>query len=324
MYNFIRKYTLTISNPPVIDNERKNITPEDGSSQVVFKEGDYRTEDLDAVVITDLSFNARISGNKSSGSQSPLSLTLRGFDDQTLTYINKNSVIILKAGFENTQESTLFVGQVVTRGVNYESDIPEVTITASEGYTPSHSVKVSAVFPDNVSYKEILEFLITKYGDNGIPVGRSLDELVSLVGKGKDLPIDQIVFPDGYTLPPTYLDTALSKVCKDVGFTYYFSKSRLYVEPENYVDNEVTSFNLTPSQILSLADKTITANNAKDTQESSNGYKLKVMLDGRVDVGEVVDIDYERVSGQFKITGVTHVLDYEGQDWYTEMEIQNV
>lgn len=332
MYNFLHKYKLTISRPPQINENPETITPEDGSVQVVEKDGDYRTVDsLEAIEITDLSFKGNFNASNTKNSKSAFSFTLKGFRPQTESFVEKNSIVILEAGYENSLLSVIFVGQVYDKEVDNSQEVPVMKVMCTEGYTPSNSVKVTKEFPaatdgsPAVTYQDILLYLSGLYSDNGIPIGREIDLLTNKVGQGMTLGIDEIELIDGYTIQSSYLDSALSKVCKEVGFTYYFNKGRLYIEPQNYQSELVEQFTITPQQVLSI-NKIIPkgALNSKDTQEASAGYRLKIFLDGRLDVGDLIDLRLDNLNGTFKVKSLEFDMDYEGDSWYTIAEIQNV
>ena len=332
--NFLRAYELIVSRPPIIVTEVKHITPEVGSEKVVDKDGDYRSIDLDeAVVLTDLSFKGRIASNKQAGKGQPFSFTISGFSKDTQSYFQKNSVVILKAGYKDPSGKggdlpILFVGQIFDFKTDHSQDIPTLVVTCSEGYTPSSSVKVTKSFPKDsgITYLDVLQYLADTYAENGLPLGRELSDIADKRGAGNPTPIDQITLNDGYNIQGVYLDKALSTACKEVGYTYYFNKGRLYIEPQNYISPQIEQFKITLRQAISL-DKTIpSANtNSKDTQEAATGYKFKTFLDGRMDVGDMVDLEIpgRDVSGTFKIVSISYEMDYEGQDWYNFLEVQN-
>lgn len=329
MANFKRQYELTISRPPSINTEPQIITPDAGTSRVVNKDGDYRTVDkLESIVITDLDIQASVSTSKKMGSNTPFNLTMQGFNSNTEGFVEKNSVVILKAGYENTQMSILFVGQVNDKTVDFSTEIPVMRLSCSDGYTPSSAVKITKEFPADPSttYETVLQYLADIYADNGVPLGRGLTDLQDKLGVGVGNSIDKIRLTKGYVISGMFLDKALSKVCKEVGYTYYFNKSKLFIEPENYQNTLVDEFKILPNQIISIA-KIIPTNsmNSKDTQEKTSGYRLKLLLDGRIDVGDFISTEInESVRGVFKVVDVKHDLHFEGDSWFTTIEVQDV
>jgi len=325
--NFLRAYELTVSRPPNIITEAKTITPEVGSEKVVDKEGDNRTVDLDdAVVITELGFKGRIASNKQQGNGQPFTFTLTGFSEETESYFRKNSVVLLKAGYQGQDLPILFAGQIYDLDIDKSQDIPVMKVSCSEGYTPSSAVKVTKSFPadSNVTYQDVLEYLASVYAENRIPLGREIVTLSNKEGVGGISAIDEIVLEDGYNISGEFLDEALSKACSEVGYTSYFNKGRLYIEPKNYTTDTVDEFKIGIRQAISINKTIPTADtNSKDNQESSEGYKFKTFLDGRMDVGDMIDLQIEdRINGTFKVVGISYTMDYEGQEWYNEIEVQ--
>lgn len=325
-YRFKHKYSLVISEPPSINTTPQVITSDQDPQRIVNLEGDYRTEQVNAITITDLQITANISSSKASKNTNS-TITVKGLNAESIAKIGENSIVILSAGFENEDLPVIFVGQVVSYKQDDAQTTSTVILTCKDGYTPTSAVKISKYYPENTTAKIIIEDLADVYGNNGIPLGRSLDSLNSLVGKNMDLPVDQIVYPSGKIFVGN-LSRVLSKFLSSVGYTHYFSNARLYIEPENYNEGLSESFKVLPYHILSLrpsTTNTTTTTTAKDTSENKEGYTLKTLLDGRFEVGKFINLeDTDSTEGLFKITEVTHKIDYEGSSYFTEVEIQNV
>lgn len=322
---FKRKYKLTISKPPETNKDKKTITPEEGSVKVVTTSNDLRTIDsINAVEITELQIAGSISSSKEK-SASGCKLDIQGLSDETLAYIKNGSIVILEMGYEDDPYlPVVFSGQAKSASVDTETEVPKVSLDCVDGYTPSSSVKISKYYPPNTSYLDILEDLASIYADNGIPLGRPLSELQSLQGVGVDAPADSIIFTDGFS-NKGFLDTCLRRICEDIGFTHYISNSRLYIEPKNY-QQFTKLYTIPPSNVLS-AKQSVTGNvdkTAADNQESKETWKIKVLLDGRLEVGNFIELKIDDVvEGRFKIITTSIDFDYEGDIWFTTMEVQN-
>lgn len=319
-----RSYRLTISKPPEINSDRKVITPEEGSVQVVTSQQDFRTVNrIDAITITEL----QITGTAGSGKEQSASgckIDVYGLSSNSLSYIQEGSILILEMGYEDqAQLPVVFAGQVKSADVDTDDNITRAKINATEGYSPS-SVKISKEYPAGVSYLQILEDLATEFGRNGIPLGRPIGSLASLQGVGVDSPVDSIILSDGFSLAG-FLDTCLKKVCDEVGFTYYITNARLFIEPKNY-QQFTRLFTISNNSILSI-QQSVTKNISKasvDTQDTKNIYKLKTFLDGRLESGNFIQLDIPNgVSGRFKVIDVKHQFDFEGDQWFSVVEIQN-
>lgn len=322
---FDRKYVLTISSPPVIDTAKKEVKPS-VDYVLVEKKEDYRSIDqLESKVFTDLNIRCKIDSAKSKTKGQGAVIEVEGLSEDSLHFIRKNGIVVLEAGYSSTDTlPVILAGQISDKVVSEEGEINKLKIVVSDGYTPSSSVKISREYPPNTTYLEILEDLAGIYASNKIPLGRSIRDLRSLQGVGVDLPVDKLSLTYGHCLVG-YLDTCLNQICKECGFTSYLSNSRLYIEPENYADN-IQTYTFFSSNILSLQEITpANNNNSKDQQEQNNGYRLKCFLDGRIEVGMFINLNIEGESkGSFKVVSTSQDLNYEGQNWFTTMELQNV
>lgn len=321
---FGHKYNLTISRPPQINTAATTTTPTQ-QNNIIEDVNDFRTRSTDAVVIDDLQITATVTNSKDSTKATTV-IKVWGVDSNTLSYVSSGSVVLLEAGWESLEAQTIiFAGQVVTSEVDTSGDLITVELTCQDGYTPNTSVKVSLEFPEQSTALDVLQSLEAVYAANGVPSGRSLSTLESLLGQGMSLPVDQIIYPNGNQITG-YLDTALSKFCKSVGFVYYITNSRLYIEPANYTET-TNSFELLPTSVLSArkSSKKSTTTSQKDTSENKEGYIVKTFLDGRIELGNFITIQLgETMNGSFKVTKVSHNLDYEGDSWYTTLEVESV
>lgn len=325
-YKYKHTYRLLIAKPPEINTTPTIISPDTSDNQVVTLDGDYRTEQLTAIEITDLSMTARIASTTTTG-KSTSTITVKGLSEDNRSFVENNSIVLLEAGFEDELLPVIFAGQVVDFDTYQDKEVPEIVIKCSDGYTPSLSVKVSKYYPEGTSALQIIEDLANEYGNNGIPLGRPVSDLSSLLGQAMDLPIDQITYSSSTVLVGN-LEKVLKKFLKSVGFKSYLSNSRLYIEPINYNDGQVESLELKPWHVLSVrpsSTNSATTQTPKSTEQNKTGYKLKTLLDGRFEIGKFVDLKIEDIlEGVFKIVDVNHVLDFEGESWFSEMEIQNV
>lgn len=324
-YRFKHKYRLSISDPPAINSEPQTVTS-DSDNVTVNMTGDFRTVQDNAIVIEDLSITGNVKSDKKD-KNTKLQLTIRGLASDTSRKIKKNSVIILEAGFDGEDLPVIFVGQITDYFISKGSTIPEVRLTAVDGYTPSYSTKVSKYYPENTTAQSIIEDLMAVYAANGIPSGRNLTELNNLTGKSVSQPINQISYGTGKVLVG-YLDKVFTKFLKSVGFTFYIKNSRLFVEPINYNEGLVENFTLNSYHILSADKKSPPSANTsspKDQSTQTASFLVKVLLDGRLDIDKFLSFNgYEDLSGNFKIVEVNHDFDYEGNSWFTTLEIQEV
>lgn len=317
-------YRLTISKPPQLNTSAKTITPDEGSVRVVEGQNDFRVvNSVNAIVITELQITGSVSTSKEKNN-SGANIDIIGLSEDSLAYIQEGSVVILEMGYEDDARlPVIFAGQVQSASVDTEENTTRAKLNLKEGYSPD-SVKVSRYYPEGTNYLTILEDLASFYGDNGIPLGRPIGSLASLQGVGVGAPVDSIVLADGFAVYG-FLDTTLKRICEEVGFTYYISNARLYIEPKNY-EQFTRLYTIPTSNVLSARQSVTNKINiaSVDNQETKNVWKIRVFLDGRLESGLFVQLDIpERLSGRFKIINVKHSFDFEGEQWFTDLEVQN-
>jgi hypothetical protein len=322
--NFIRKYELTVSKPTKVDKTKQKLTPEKTENVVISDDkasSDLRAVDKsDAIILSDLHIDAKISNNNSSGS-STCTITIYNLSEFSLSYMSSNSVIILKAGYKGDSIPIVFTGQVSkvqTKTVN-GSKVTE--LNCKEAYTPASSLKISKKFPVDTTYESILIELAAVYARNGIPIGRDIDSLRDKLGDNAALPINEMKVKSGYSVLGT-LQKVLDSVCKECGFVNYISNGKLYIEPSNNTII-IDQFTLDKGKIRSLQKRNTSQDTtSKDTTKNvGSGYTVELLCDGRMEIGKYIKLTEKDIKGTFKITNVNHNLSFEGRSWFTTVEV---
>ena len=85
----------------------------------------------------------------------------------------------------------------------------------------------------------------------------------------------------------------------------------------------VETFVLKEGDIRKPFEEIHSATKQQNSQGAATGYKVSLFLDGRINLQSVLQVDFdERWNGTYKITSINHKMDYEGNDWLTELNVQ--
>lgn len=330
LFNYNRTYTLRIEDPlelgnPKSDTEESPLT--ESSTELVIGTDDLSSITKEGLEITDLHFEVNTSFNeKSSGSDSPAcTIKIYNLSEETRKkVIRVNSPVILEAGY-NGDDSVIFTGQVTKGYVSKEGQNVVTTLACKEGWTPLNGVRYSKTFPKETSYSDIFNDIISVFNNNGIassPQGIKLN-------KG-DNPPSELITVKSWSFVG-YLRQAMDYICDELNFNWQIIHSKLFVYPKNdpemvggVILNSGNILSIKPSQEGTLAPS---------SSPQKQGLKLKTFLIGDLDTSKLVEIEPDdedstfsinQYAGKYRITNLQHSLSYEGGDWYTDIECENV
>lgn len=320
-YSFNRKYELYIGTPSV-DKKEFIKDPKDTSpanpSQTYYTDIDPNK----AIKITKLKLQANIqrsskgvaaNNDKTSFSIFNMSAESRKFAEQ------EGALIILKAGYEDGGElPILYAGQI--RSVSTEKQAVDVVtkIVAGDAYIPQKNSRISKFYPASTSKAEILK-----------------DLALSLQGVGEGVfalnTLEKDYFNSGYTASGLVTEV-VSKLCKSLGYEYVIENNRVYIYPKA-VGADSAEYKALAAKAISFSSDQIKKGSGKmndNTKDLSNnettkaGYQFNLFLDGRIRTASYVEVKDGELKGIYKVVGLKHVLDYEGQSWDTIVQTEGV
>lgn len=278
---------------------------------------DYRTIPSNAVKMTELHFEASISGtNKGSGSKNSGAVVkiYNASTDTIAKMQQKDAILILKAGYASDAElPTIFTGQIQSVSTKRPNQDSITEVICGDGYTVKKNARLTLSFPPKTTYEGIFISLAGGFSALGIPLG------------GLRLkPVRTMITESGYTVDG-FIRDELDRLCEALDYTWYISLSKLYIQPKGMtiattfvtLDNQyqVKSINKMSDQTSALS-----GSNA----DGVGGVKIISVLDGRYTLDKFIKISFGEYKGLYKITSVSHKLSYEGTAWDTIIETETV
>lgn len=346
-YNYDRRYSLSITSPErtfstvVDDLGQGQFTPLQGSGELPtpFSFAYQPKEELisitnSTVTIDDLQFTADITDtNQTQGSDTgKATISIYNLSEETRSIIaKKDNTVILKAGYVTYEDELpiVFTGQVVRHSTKKQGQDVITTLECRSGESAISTARASIRVPAGSTYRDVFLALAGEMNKAGVATGKIVTDYGYLLGQdgvditpnigglNKYLPPQDIVLFKGWSFSGK-VSKALDDLCETFNHTWQIVDNRLFIHPKYYGDM-IGTVTLDQTQILSIddvEDGTQTGNNPAET----TGIKVGMLLDGRIKKYHRLVIANGDKAGQYPIRSVTHKLDYEGQNWNTELE----
>lgn len=252
-------------------------------------------------------------------------LSIKNLNDITAKLLEKEDTIcILEVGYsQDIGLRRIFIGWVTQCTTTVDANSGEVTtsLELADGQIAIRDTVVSVSYAEAVSRQKVIEDIAKEMGLNlkiaddcvFLPVANGF----SFIGKGA---------------------TCLDKICDGTGCSWSIQNNIIQVikdgnsngERYGYVFSAGTGLIGFPQRIITAPKKTDsnTATESKkaktnkdETKEKRAGWKITTLLQPTLNPADIIRVESKIITGWFKVETLRHVGDYNGQNWYTEMEI---
>ncbi len=117
----------------------------------------------------------------------------------------------------------------------------------------------------------------------------------------------------------------LSDICRDIHYYWYISLGKLYIHPKE-VDALVANISVGESNVKGsigvLDDKSSHGTFSKGAKPK--GLKITTYLNGNITTNTTLNVNYGEHEGDYKITSVSHKLNFRGNSWDTVISCQRL
>lgn len=239
-------------------------------------------------------------------------IEIYNLSNSTIAYLKRNERVTLTAGYKTDGRGVILSSRIssvrsprdgvdrITRitvidGPDLEGiEIPERTETTGTGKKKKVKKTRKKTYGKNAKASQIVRDLVPLLG--------------VAIGKIR-IPRD-VTFAKGYTVEGKVLDE-LQKLAKTCRAQVFIHKQRLYFCPVADVATS-TQFTLT-------SDTGLIGSPEPYEDDNERGYKVKCLLQFRIGVGSLINIDSRSVKGRFRVKRGRHYWD--GSDFMTEVEV---
>jgi hypothetical protein len=153
--------------------------------------------------------------------------------------------------------------------------------------------------------------LIDKFKDNGFTFGSE-----KMVEAAKPV-LSKISFKRGWAIEGKAM-TVIQELTKKIDWIFYMVNNVIYVEPKDFPPVEKI-YTLKPDNMKAPPEIDLSDIKRGVVDKKETGYKFTTFLDGRVKTNYTIEVSEGEFEGKYKVKSVTHKLDYEGNDWNTEI-----
>lgn len=254
-----------------------------------------------------------VAKSDTSGKTNKFKITVYNLSDTSITKISKDFKVIFEAGYTEDALRTLFIGQVENVETEYLAEVVKTTITCVDGYKPKREGYTSTAFRGGTTVETILRQLITK--DLG------LSNPVMNNGKlGADKGLNKIYENGSAKVGNTY--EIITKLCRDNFLTWSVRDGNAIVYPvDGSTEVKVPLISAGTGMIGSPQKSLNNTNKLAKSKNTTTTYKVKTLLNGSYNIGNLVEVVSAFTSGLYRISKVTHKGSFDGNDWTSDLEI---
>lgn len=230
--------------------------------------------------------------------------------------------VSLKVGYYDTELVELFSGEVVGI-INTKKDIKAfftrrqntdliTRLEIDELFSDLNNTTVSSIVPAGKTVRDVIQAIVkdipavTRQEMNGEAVKKQL--------------------PDGYPLSGSPRQN-LDKLSKDYNLEWQIDSGVLYVSDIDgtFSDNKESvpligqmSGLIERPEFLSPDSKRMRKKGSK-SKATKNTLKLKILLNPTIIAGSIIKLDFEDLTGYYKVDEVRHDGDLRGNSWYSTL-----
>jgi hypothetical protein len=220
---------------------------------------------------------------------------------------NEKSVVVLKAGY-GTAKKGIFTGDIAM--VSHRQEGPDIVtnVEAGDGLSSFINSRIDISMAPGSTVRNVIDVLKNAFG------------VVS--GEIQGLNQDR-EYLNGHTMSGPVRDE-LDNLAETDGLEWSIQDNKLQMLPRNsgaslpaFLLNASTGLIGTPYKTKIVNDSILSK---KDGKEKENGLHCVSLLNGEITPGRLLRIETKLLTGTFKVVRVRHFGDFEGNEWFSEVE----
>lgn len=233
--------------------------------------------------------------------------------------------VSLSVGYTDTGLSNLFTGQVVSvrssklEGTRIRRQGTEIItkLDVDELYTQLNGVTLSEIVPAGKTVKDAIKSIATK-----------MEGVTQHTIEGEKV---KALLVDGYPLSGTPR-LNLDKISRDYGIDWQIDGGTLYVSDDDGSFTKNDSGVPLIGQFSGLIDRpeyineeakrvrrAVQGKTPKNIKPKENAIKFKILLNASIVAGSIIKLEFEGLTGYYKVTEVTHEGDFRSNEWYSTL-----
>ena len=240
-------------------------------------------------------------------------ITIYNLSNESIDKIVKDNKVILKAGYEFDGIRPIFLGQVENVSSEVHGEVVKTIINCIDGYTTIREGFTAETFSPTTTVETILRTIITQ--DLGFANPRMNNgKLGPNTGLAK-------IYQGGSAKVGDSAEI-VSRICSDNFLTWNIRDGEVFVYPvDGSTGIEVPLISVESGMLGTPRRSLDNSNKAKDSKDLKDIVKVKVLLQGVYNVGDLVKVESLFTNGLYRISKLTHKGSYDGTDWVTDLEL---
>jgi hypothetical protein len=214
-------------------------------------------------------------------------IAIYNLSTKSIQRLDKDQALILEGGYFNNT-TPLFIGDTTQISTTDEGDFVKTVIKCEEGYVPVREGYSSVAFPAATSVRTILTTLITRELGFSSP---NMNNGTLGDSKGLNKVYQSSVAKVGQT------SDLITKICNFI-FSLINSASMMISSPQKSTEN---------------------ANKTAGSKDLKTVFKVKTLLDGTYNIGNLVKVESIFTTGLYRISKVSHEGSFESGDWISNL-----
>jgi hypothetical protein len=237
-------------------------------------------------------------------------IAIYNLSTKSIQRLDKDQALILEGGYFNNT-TPLFIGDTTQISTTDEGDFVKTVIKCEEGYVPVREGYSSVAFPAATSVRTILTTLITRELGFSSP---NMNNGTLGDSKGLNKVYQSSVAKVGQT------SDLITKICKENFLTWSIRDGNVIVYPVDGSTNVVVSLISSASGMIGSPQKsTENANKTAGSKDLKTVFKVKTLLDGTYNIGNLVKVESIFTTGLYRISKVSHEGSFESGDWISNL-----
>lgn len=221
----------------------------------------------------------------------------------------KDASIIIKAGYDDEELSTLFIGNIIEFEHDFNGADIITKVKCKDGYIPLTAKKIALSFAPGSNTQQIVKKIVAELN----------------LTKGDYSTIPNLVYNQGFSFIGTP-GTALNTILARTGWEWTIVNNTLVISKENESNNETIMQYISPGTGLLDKPKRF-KDSIKATKKTTNkknklldGWKIKSLIIPSIQPKSLISVSSEELEGIFLVKAVKFVGDTHDQDWYAEID----
>lgn len=249
--------------------------------------------------------------DKADDNKGKATFTVFNLSDESIAKIVKDQKVIFEAGYTQDDVRTLFLGEVEDVFSVRAGEAVKTTIKCEDGYVPVREGYTGRTFRGGSTLASILTEIVTQDLGLATPVLRNGN-----LGDSKG--INKVY--QYSTTKAGQSGEIITNLCKENFLTWSIRDGNVQIYPvDGSTAIEVPKISATSGMIGSPQRSIDNKNKTAGSKEPKVVYKVKTLLNGSYNIGDLVQVDSAFTNGLYRITKASHKGSFEGNDWMTDL-----